>query len=155
MDEAKVRAMLTMAGFTVEKLWKLPNGYYGEMEPLSQDAIQRDKPGHVGFMRTGDDCPTEGVVINWMEDYRHRHKYPWWLIKTEFGLIMIGWRKRVINIDWSDTPGRPSGNTLTADDTTKDTTVIHAWSELKAIEYLTALKAFLHSQALAHSADIA
>ena len=61
---------------------------------------------------------------------------PWWLVKTPVGLIKIGWRKRVISIDWSDTPIRAI---VTDDDTTKEENMVHAWTELKAIEYLQAL----------------
>lgn len=28
---------------------------------------------------------------------------PWWLAKTGIGLIRLGWRKRVLEIDWSET----------------------------------------------------
>ena len=64
-------------------------------------------------------------------------KNPWWLIKTEFGLIRIGWRKRVITIDWSDTDVR---KIITEDDTTKEEHMVHAWTVEKAVEYLKALK---------------
>lgn len=61
---------------------------------------------------------------------------PWWLVKTPVGLIEIGWRKRVLNIDWEDTPIRC---VITQDDTTKSPTSVHAWTAEKAIEYLTTL----------------
>ena len=73
---------------------------------------------------------------------------PWWLVKTEFGLIKIGWRKRVINIDWSDTDyksgvskfydDRPIDK-LTTDETTNWETGVHAWSYGKAVDYLSTL----------------
>jgi len=65
---------------------------------------------------------------------------PWWLVRTPWGMVVIGWRKRVINIDWTDTPLRVI---ITEDGTTKDTERVHAWSEEKAIEYLKALRAAL------------
>lgn len=51
--------------------------------------------------------------------------YPWWFVKTPKGWIEIGW------IDWSDTDIRKS--------VTTDDTMVHAWTELKAAEYLTTL----------------
>lgn len=37
-------------------------------------------------------------------DYlRIRDESPWWLVHTEFGMVKIGWRKRVIQIEWSRT----------------------------------------------------
>jgi hypothetical protein len=62
---------------------------------------------------------------------------PWWLVKTESGLIQVGWRKRVLEIDWSDTGIR---FVVTEDDVTKSDSMVHAWSIAKAVEYLTALK---------------
>jgi hypothetical protein len=61
---------------------------------------------------------------------------PWWLFLTDRGLIMIGWRKRVINIDWSATPIR---KIVTGDNVTKSTDMVHAYSEEKALEYLKEL----------------
>jgi hypothetical protein len=72
-------------------------------------------------------------------DYeKERRESPWWLVKTSFGLIKIGWRKRVISIDWSDTAFRRLN--LTKDDVTKTETSVHAYSYIKALEYLTSLR---------------
>jgi hypothetical protein len=68
---------------------------------------------------------------------KERRENPWWLVKTSFGLIKIGWRKRVISIDWSDTALRLN---LTQDDVTKSETYVHAWTYVKALEYLTSLR---------------
>lgn len=61
---------------------------------------------------------------------------PWFLIQTEFGVIMIGWRKHVINIEWTFCPFR---GVITDDDVTKDPDMVHAWTYEKALEYLTKL----------------
>lgn len=62
---------------------------------------------------------------------------PWWLVRTPFGLVEIGDRKRVTNINWSDTDIRVI---VTEDDVTKDETMVHAYSDEKIIEYLKNLK---------------
>lgn len=61
---------------------------------------------------------------------------PWYLFRTPLGLIRIGWRKRVISIHWDDTPIRKE---VTAENVTKDDTMVHAWNLEKAVEYLKAL----------------
>lgn len=66
----------------------------------------------------------------------------WWFVKTPCGWIKIGWRKRVINIDWSDTPIR---KIITEEETTKDESHVHAWSEEKALTYLKALAIEMNS----------
>jgi hypothetical protein len=71
-------------------------------------------------------CYTKSVAEN-----------PWWLVKTPWGFIEIGWRKRVISIDWSGTPLRMI---ITQDDVTKSETMVHAWTEEKCVEYLTELR---------------
>jgi hypothetical protein len=62
---------------------------------------------------------------------------PWWLAQTSIGLIRIGWRKRVLSIEWDATPHR---HVVTSDDVTKGETMVHAYSAAKAVEYLTALR---------------
>jgi hypothetical protein len=62
--------------------------------------------------------------------------YPWWFVKTKFGWIEIGWRKRVVDIDWSDTPLRI---VVTDRNVTKDGHFVHAYSYEEVLEYLTTL----------------
>jgi hypothetical protein len=62
-----------------------------------------------------------------------RVESPWWNVHVANGTITIGWRKRVICIDWSATNRR---GLVTEDDVTKDDTMVHAWSYPKALEYL-------------------
>jgi hypothetical protein len=112
-DEQKMRVLFTLAGIEIISVWKLPNGYWPEVLP--------------------DDWSDHGQVSVFVRYAELRASSPWWLVKTHAGLIKIGWRKRVLNIEWSDTPIRAI---ITDDDVTKEPTMVHAWSELKAVEYL-------------------
>ena len=77
----------------------------------------------------------------WPPAYEEEKKNsPWWLVRTNKGLIEIGWRKRVISIDWKDTGVH---KVLTDDDVTKGRQMVHAYSEEKALEYLKALSPLL------------
>lgn len=64
----------------------------------------------------------------------------WWNISTDFGTIKIGWRKSVINIDWSGLNRSFKRNKILAlfvkEDVTKGDTYIHAHGTEKATEYL-------------------
>jgi hypothetical protein len=71
-----------------------------------------------------------------VNQYDADSKDPWWLVKTPAGLIKLGWRKRVISIDWSDTAIR---EVITDHDVTKDETMVHAWGIARAVEYLERL----------------
>ena len=105
MTQDQMLAIFTLAKISVDKFWKLDNGYW---------------PEHPNY-------------------YEVRAASPWWLARTPLGLIQIGWRKRVINIDWSATSLQVI---VTTDDVTKSKTNVHAWDETKAVEYLKALLAF-------------
>lgn len=61
---------------------------------------------------------------------------PWWMVETKFGTIQLGWRKRVIAIDWSATEIR---GVVTQDDVTKGVEMVHAYSYGDAVKYLTTL----------------
>lgn len=61
---------------------------------------------------------------------------PWFEVTTTKGIIKIGWRKKVINIDWSNM-NRPDADTLfPGEDVTKHEKSIHAWGYEKAKEYI-------------------
>ncbi|MFA5934059.1 MAG: hypothetical protein WC795_02450 [Candidatus Paceibacterota bacterium] len=68
---------------------------------------------------------------------------PWFKVKTEFGTIKIGWRKRVINIDWKEmptgifTPDDDMNSLFKSENVTKDDDCIHAWGWENAQDYLT------------------
>lgn len=96
------------------------------------------------------DIQTSGMYEIRNEYGSEEYRGPWWLVKTAYGLIKIGWRKRVINIDWEDTLLRVDENAvidyefhklpLTRDNTTMWDKGIHAWSYSKAVEYLAEMK---------------
>lgn len=76
------------------------------------------------------------VLESWdIKNGYHGTESDWLLVKTEIGLIKIGWRKRVIEIDWTDTGIK----LVVKDDVTKGDYYCHAWSYPNAIEYLTEL----------------
>jgi hypothetical protein len=81
------------------------------------------------------------------------HCAPWFNVNTEFGPIKIGWRKRVINIDWGaatetlkacdQLPKKSILSLFKDEDVTKDNTYIHAWSLEDAQDYLGRIYGFL------------
>lgn len=65
---------------------------------------------------------------------------PWIVATTTKGPITIGWRKRVINIDWSNSDIVADGEILFEDEkTTSGKQFVHAWDWDKAVEYLKRL----------------
>lgn len=63
---------------------------------------------------------------------------PWWLVEIPgVGVLKLGWRKRVIEIDWSRTGVSVSQDRITEDNVTyHDRGSIHAWGYDKAIAHL-------------------
>ncbi len=87
-----------------------------------------------------DEIPNE-----YCKDYCCTH-LPWFIVKTEIGRIKIGWRKRVIMIDWSDTQVSECGEQLFHEEaTTKGQPYdnngmwVHADGYDKAKEYIGVL----------------
>ena len=65
---------------------------------------------------------------------------PWFVVTTTVGRFRIGWRKRVISIDWSDTVVTKTAEELfPAENVTKDGRLIHAWSLEDARRYIAAV----------------
>ena len=69
--------------------------------------------------------------------YRNDAACPWYLFETDVGLIKIGWRKRVINVDWSSTEVK--WNRPIDQDISYGETYFHAWGYDKLLEYLKLL----------------
>ncbi len=61
---------------------------------------------------------------------------PWFNVETPWGDIFIGWRKRVISINWSDL-GINMDREFSGEGVTQSENSIHAWGKEKAIEYLS------------------
>lgn len=62
---------------------------------------------------------------------------PWYSVKTSIGTIKVGWRKRVIVLDWSDTNAKPD---FSADNVTQGDSYVHAYGYDKLTEYLRRIK---------------
>lgn len=78
----------------------------------------------------------EEVENGYCKDWCCRH-LPWFVITTTIGRFKIGWRKRVIAIDWSETVGTATSEDLfSGEDTTKSGKSIHAWSLEAARRYI-------------------
>lgn len=71
------------------------------------------------------------------------HDAPWYNVDTGNGKILIGWRKRVINIDWSKMKVKGAAELFQDEEVTKNPSSIHAWGWDKATEYLSRLRSAL------------
>lgn len=137
MTEQEVRGLFTLAGFEILALKQLQNGYYGgSLQSRAADV----KPVHI--YEEGKTL-LDREALDFLNSAVIAAREPWWFVKTQFGWVEIGWRKRVIQINWSDIGGA-RGIDVTADDVTKDNFYVHAWSIPKALEYLTTLRKLLH-----------
>ena len=91
------------------------------------------------------------------KDSPYQVHWPWYRVATPIGYVRIGWRKRVIEIDWASTILRappdpegyakpslvPSGQVLFPDENvTRGETYVHAWGPEKATAYLKVLAAW-------------
>lgn len=78
-------------------------------------------------------------------EYYSENIEPWYIVTTSVGPIKIGWRKRVINIDWSESDVKEVGKVLFKGEETTGTydyeysKYIHTWSYEKAKEYVQKL----------------
>lgn len=67
---------------------------------------------------------------------------PWLKVTTVKGVITIGWRKRVIEIEWTESVNAQEAVTLfQTEDVTKTGRTIHAWGYAKAKEYIERITA--------------
>jgi hypothetical protein len=77
----------------------------------------------------------EEIPNGYCSDWCCKH-LPWFVVTTKIGRIKIGCRKRVINIDWSETKVPEAEALFPQEDVTKSGRSIHAWGFDKAREYV-------------------
>jgi hypothetical protein len=86
------------------------------------------------------EMPHTGLRIIPNEYHSGLYFNPWFIIESKWGPIRIGWRKRVINIDWSDSSIKTDGTVLFKEVCDKGITCwetgIHAYGKDKAVEHL-------------------
>ncbi len=81
----------------------------------------------------------EEIPNGYCSDWCHKH-LPWFKVTTPVGRFTIGWRKRVIHLEWTETQGtKTAANLFAADDVTKGERYIHAWGLDKARAYIAAV----------------
>jgi len=79
-------------------------------------------------------------IPNGYSDDEYFRLFPWFIVTTKIGKIKIGWRKRVINIDWSESDVVfEAEDIFPTEDTTKGERYIHAWGYEKAKQYIDIL----------------
>jgi|SRR5208337_5029292 len=66
-------------------------------------------------------------------------QHPWYAVTTKKGDITLGWRKRVISIEWEPSVAGVSESLFLGENSTKYDRLIHAWGYEKAQEYISIL----------------
>jgi hypothetical protein len=108
-----------------------------KMPHIAEQAKKQREELLAGF--GSDAILVEELPNGYCPDYCCAH-LKWFLVTTKLGRIKIGWRKRVINIDWSDTKDTKTSEELfPSESTTKETRLIHAWGYEKARAYVGAI----------------
>ncbi|HXC05521.1 MAG TPA: hypothetical protein VNZ86_12255 [Bacteroidia bacterium] len=110
-----------------------------ESDPKAQEARKKEREQLIGLFQ--EPVFVEEIPNGYCSQWCCKH-LPWFRVTTKVGVIVIGWRKRVISIDWSATfpYGTKTADELFPDeDVTKDTRGIHAWSIEKAKQYIDAI----------------
>jgi hypothetical protein len=67
------------------------------------------------------------------------YRGPWFEVEVPAGTIVIGWRKRVVNIDWSST-GRDLTHRFHDVTNTKGQYHVHAWTDDEVVDYLRRIR---------------
>lgn len=85
-----------------------------------------------------------------------KHK-PWWLVQTKYGMITIGWRKRVISIEWKFINAlQLNGKEVQPKEDSWVTSWengVHAYGYAKTVEYMTNFKDKIDQQAREQDED--
>ncbi len=85
-------------------------------------------------------CFETAIYVKEIPNEYNRNRNPWFLVTTHKGVIKIGRRKRVVNIDWSESDQMKDAHELFPnEDVTKMDRSIHAWGYDTAKEYINTI----------------
>jgi hypothetical protein len=121
---------------------KLKNALMAEMFAVMPQAHERTKEERTGLL--GAFASTTPIFVEEIPNGYCRegccYHLPWFIVTTPVGRIKIGWRKSVINIDWTETKGTLTSKELfESEEVTKDTRSIHAYGYERAKAYVDAI----------------
>jgi hypothetical protein len=106
------------------------------LDPASKIRAKKERDGLLACFPKETLVFVQEIPNGYCNQYCCRH-LPWFIVTTPVGHITIGWRKNVINIDWSNSMLKATAKELfEKEDTTRYDRGIHAWSYEKATEYL-------------------
>lgn len=129
------------AGLGHELTSKLKNGLLERSALLDPEMQQHHAELRAACESLFHDQPiyVEEIPNEYWNDWYGVHR-PWFIVTTRIGRFKIGWRKRVMVVDWSATQVKATANKLfPLEDVTKDGCLIHAWTIEKARAYITTI----------------
>lgn len=108
------------------------------LNPKCKLEAEKEKNDIISLFK-GKDIFVEEIPNEYCSRYCCKH-LPWFIVTTKKGRIKIGWRKRVIEINWlGSTIEQSSQSLFPNEDVTRFDQTIHAWSLEKAEEYINKL----------------
>jgi hypothetical protein len=114
-----------------------------ELDPKTEERKQNTrKEFELAFYSAGFDIIYMMEIPNEYhgEDSIENMYDPWYLVTTRIGHIKVGWRKRVIVLDWERTILNNTEDLFPDENVTQVPKAIHAWGYVKLDEYLKKLK---------------
>lgn len=133
-DKRKLSRALREAGKLIEDA---VTREFNATDKETQDAVESDRIGILSCFP--DRIYVKEIPNGYCGDACCEHE-PWFEVTTTVGVIRIGWRKRVLNIDWSQSDVTVMADVLfPSEDVTKFDRTIHAWGYEKATEYIATI----------------
>jgi hypothetical protein len=123
----------------IQAIERLIRGRTYALKPETQAAVVEEKTKLLEVF--GDEkIWVQPVENRYHGDSPHGMLFPWFDVTTRYGIFLIGWRKRVVHLDWSRTLIKKDAETLfPTEDVTKMACMIHAWGYGKLKQYMDVL----------------
>lgn len=108
-------------------------------DPEDVEVGRKMKADLLACFPAGTPIYVEEIPNQYGSDYYYVNK-PWLKVTTPKGRITLGWRKRVIELNWEESDIAATTHDLfAAEDVTKTNRMIHCWGYDKCREYLAKL----------------